>query len=298
MTGPEEKIAKIKKEIEGIETTPYEEIAYLRDKYDLKKKQDKLLEMLLVIDDICRKNGIKYSIAYGTNLGAYRYGEFIPWDDDADVMMTRAEFDKFREAIKDSDDYKVIKVLFTDRFVTKESLEDYRFIDIFVFDEAPKSEAKYLYRKFIAKLYRLPFFNIETMKKKCSKKKGIKVFLFTCVYLVCILVGKTVYLFHKNNLIESYEKMLYRKCEKSDKYMLSLTGTWDDASRVYMKKWFDNYTEIELCGHSFMCIKDMEEFFINRYGNYKSIPPIETCKPVHEIGIAERKPWQVRLDWK
>ena len=54
-----------------------------------------LLEILKDIDAFCRKEGITYSLGYGTLLGAVRYGDFIPWDDDADLIMPRADFDRF-----------------------------------------------------------------------------------------------------------------------------------------------------------------------------------------------------------
>lgn len=61
----------------------------------LEKLQKVELEMLIEIDRICRKNNIKYSIMYGTLLGAVRNGGFIPWDDDCDIMFKRNEYEKF-----------------------------------------------------------------------------------------------------------------------------------------------------------------------------------------------------------
>jgi lipopolysaccharide cholinephosphotransferase len=51
------------------------------------------LAILDAFDARCSELGLRYTLAYGTLLGAVRHSGYIPWDDDIDVMMPRAHFE-------------------------------------------------------------------------------------------------------------------------------------------------------------------------------------------------------------
>lgn len=64
---------------------------------DLRKLQLVILEIMKVIDEMCRANNIEYWIDSGTLLGSVRHGGFIPWDDDCDICMKREDYEKFEK---------------------------------------------------------------------------------------------------------------------------------------------------------------------------------------------------------
>ena len=45
------------------------------------------MALLMIIERICRKNGIPMMMSDGTLLGSWRHHDLIPWDDDVDVMI-------------------------------------------------------------------------------------------------------------------------------------------------------------------------------------------------------------------
>ena len=77
----------------------------------LKRLWNVQINMLVELDRICKKHGIRYFAIGGTLLGAARHKGFIPWDDDLDVIMFRPDYEKFKiaaeEELKNHPHYKM-----------------------------------------------------------------------------------------------------------------------------------------------------------------------------------------------
>lgn len=57
-------------------------------------------EVLAQVIFICQKYGLKYYADWGTLLGAVRHQGFIPWDDDVDISLKRADYIKLLSVLK------------------------------------------------------------------------------------------------------------------------------------------------------------------------------------------------------
>ena len=65
-----------------------------------KEIHDIILEIFIEIDRICRKHNIPYALSFGSALGLYNYGGFIPWDDDGDIAIDYFDYPRLVEALK------------------------------------------------------------------------------------------------------------------------------------------------------------------------------------------------------
>lgn len=63
--------------------------------YDIRPLQLRLLDILMVIHQVCEEHGLRYYLADGSLIGAVRHKGFIPWDDDMDICMPRPDYEQF-----------------------------------------------------------------------------------------------------------------------------------------------------------------------------------------------------------
>lgn len=78
------------------------------NKKEITIEELKKLEMqaLQAVHDFCEQRGLRYYLWGGTLLGAIRHNGFIPWDDDMDIAMPRADFEILIKEF-DSEDYGI-----------------------------------------------------------------------------------------------------------------------------------------------------------------------------------------------
>ncbi len=127
---------------------------------ELKRLHQELYDILGEIIRVCNHLGINYFIQGGTAIGAFFEQTILPWDDDIDLGMTRADFKRFvREApAAVGDEYfvqwletdphtpyyyaKVMKrnTLFAEADFIHLQKQHGIFIDVFPFDRVPNNQ--------------------------------------------------------------------------------------------------------------------------------------------------------------
>ena len=166
---------------------------YKKDKYGLYFIHDATYITLKKFIEICETEGFEYCIAYGTLLGAVRHQDFIPWDDDCDVMMPRDSFTKLTKYCEYHKDdlypFKLFSKDNTQRYpyaISRFSDTSYQlidesydygigtFIDIYPFDNVgikPQSKLKRikLQRRILQELAYLS--TLDHYKKSSQRKK-------------------------------------------------------------------------------------------------------------------------------
>ncbi len=124
------------------------------------------MELLKIVDDICRRHQIQYFLAGGSTLGAVRHNNVIPWDDDIDIGMLREDYEKFRRIVPEElpepllyenanskhnshyhfDKIRVPDTFFSTKYSGNFKIPDGIFLDILVYDKTSN-------RKFCQKLH-------------------------------------------------------------------------------------------------------------------------------------------------
>ena len=236
------------------------------------------LEMLKEVDGFCRKNNIRYSLAYGTLIGAIRHKGFIPWDDDVDILMPYEDCNRFKSI------FRSVKIKFCD--VEREPHYEYAF---------PRLAYKDTYRKvgFNGTSYGVNI-DVYVMQGLPPSVDEVKKYLKKCES-----VAKTRRFFWHlrdnlsryfciNNLwiCDFYFKKFAKLCNgkypyEGASFYSPVGGGCYEMKDVYEKDLFKEMTDVSFEGLTLMAVKEYDYFLRHFYGDYMQLPPEEERVPYH-----------------
>ncbi|MBQ9408143.1 MAG: LicD family protein [Clostridia bacterium] len=73
-----------------------EKLLYELNDEEIKAAQAEILEIYRDVKRVCDDNGLSLMLGGGSCLGAVRHRGFIPWDDDMDCIMPRADYERLK----------------------------------------------------------------------------------------------------------------------------------------------------------------------------------------------------------
>lgn len=241
------------------------------------------MDVLTAIDKYCTQNGITYSLAGGTLLGAIRHKGYIPWDDDIDIYLYRDDYNKLINTFPDIYEgrYKIASLerdkewerpyanAYDDKTIMIENSTEKKhigvFIDVFPIDNVPDDEIEWrkydVPRRRMQKFHALRFIRYN---KNRSFFKNI---------VVLLTRGLTAFI-SRRRFAQYLDRLAKKYADCETKYVFSnAQGIF--VKRRFFKKVFDRVVELPFEDRSFKGFADYDEYLRNAYGDYMKLPPVE-----------------------
>ena len=242
----------------------------------LEERRRVQLNMLAEFDTFCRSHSLKYSLAFGTLLGAIRHKGYIPWDDDVDIMMPLPDYNKMK-AMLHSDSFRVCDV---------DSEKYYDFI-------FPRLADNGSYRK-VGKLGSKTYgINIDLyvvvgcpqsmndkqwVEAKRIHKKGIKLYIWQGRF-VRYLPIRPLSIFRR--YLKKWRDFFFNLVPYDEaRYYYIIMGTVKEKY-IFDYDIFDTMTDVDFEGMRLMSIAGFDSFLKRAYGDYMTLPPENERIPYH-----------------
>ena len=254
--------------------------------------QKKLVEMLKWFHVFCEENNLRYYIIAGTMLGAVRHGGVIPWDDDIDVGMPRADYEKLRQISNNMSRRKYIfeypsvdkkdfpflwgKLYDTtttfiekQRYTTKKGI----YIDIFPLDGIGNTmeEAVNNFRPIEKRLNLNSIISCAILKRRKWYKN------------IPILFGRIIspLFVNKYKLAKNLDEMCKKFDFDSCAFVCNLMGG-SGTKGIVKKEYFGTPTPIRFADTVVYGLEKPEMYLKSMYGDYMKLPPEDKRISFHD----------------
>lgn len=261
---------------------------------DITVQQKILFEGLVHLDEICQKHHLRYFLCNGSLLGAVKYGRFIPWDDDADLLMPREDYEKLVHLAEvDSPDFRLLcrqrepgwKVPYAklshNHTIQKETTADFGCeiginVDIFPVDEwaggrrGARLQAAYcgLLRRFMSASMEESFF---------SPRTGLKRGILWCIWAFSRACGTEFF----RKQVEAQRA----RGKKDSPFRGCLVWAGYGAAELMPASQFECQSTVEFCNRSFTTFRDPDLYLRSLYGDYRQELPPERQKSNHALRV-------------
>ena len=246
------------------------------------------LEILKNVAEFCDNHGLQYFLAYGTLLGAVRHKGYIPWDDDIDIQMPRADYNKLIEIFNSEKTvgyYKLIAptdksarhtfVKVTDtRTIKLEPEIDYSNgmlgvdIDIFPIDGQPQGDEQYdKWYHALIRLYSLHYLFVIDPKKTMKRK---------------IVLPLLNLLTNKEKVLKRAQKLHAKYPYDSSEYVGTIESNYNIKQNRHKKELFSEVTMLKFEDTYLKAPTGYDEILTTLYGNYMVPPKNQTTHHINE----------------
>lgn len=249
-----------------------------------------LLGILIEFDRVCRENGLRYTLSYGTLLGAVRHKGFIPWDDDVDVSMPRPDYEKLILLVRERNvlkkhfqlskdrgtgTYYPFLKLMDDRYPIKcpNHVEvPFLYLDIFPVDGLPEDEREIekIYRKEKFWVYSSGICQWYTMDRWWGFIAYVIGFWFYLGTKLFIGAKRSV---RKMNAYAS--RYPFESSPKSGQHNFGF------AREAIAREVYEEYCEVEFEGRKFFAVKEWDALLTKTFGDYMQLPPEKKRRSRH-----------------
>ncbi len=265
-----------------------------RRELTLKELQEESLRILLDIDDFCRRNGIRYTLNGGTLLGAVRHKGFIPWDDDIDISMPRADFERFFKTF-DNGRYTCSAPCLGNSYLfyghvfdkTRTIVEPWRpmastddvgvWVDVFPLDNVPDDMAE----------YDLKNAKIKQMYWRTHKKRYAMGNLSECdprhpgCWVKLAWAKLTAPRESLLEMVAEADEYIKGLCPGGSHHMGVISCIVNTDKEHIPSSVYSEYMDMDFEGHKLMVAKGYETILRTYYGDYMQLPPVEKRLPCH-----------------